>query len=134
MKTKKLSPYVPVIRRFLSEDKTRLFCGMDWGRETKACKDMLSENSLTPEEALSMAKPPFVINSLNFFKTANGKKYIADWLAKQTRDEKLSNQLSSIRVEEYPLNEQPVLVNVTIRPKTVMEFVLWQKKSQNQKS
>lgn len=132
MKTKKLSPYVPVIKRFLSEEKTRLFCGADWGRETKACKDMLSENSLTPEEALLMPKPPFQVNSLNFFKTANGKKYVLEWRGKQTRNEQLSNQLSSAAVEEYPLNEQPVLVNVAIRPKTVMEFILWPKKPQNQ--
>lgn len=90
---------------------------------------MLSENSLTPEEALSMAKPPFVINSLNFFKTANGKKYVATWRTGLLKNERLSNQLSSVLVEEYPLDEEPVYTDVATRPKTIMQFTTYGQKN-----
>jgi len=90
---------------------------------------MLAENSLTPEDALLMAKPTFSINSLNFFKTANGKKYVLEWRSKQSKSEQLSNQLASRCVEEYPLDEEPVKTNVSLRPKTVMQFVNYGKEN-----
>lgn len=124
---KKPSPYIEIIRRFLPEDSVKRFCGADWGRETKACKDAIRENSLTLEQLRLIDKPPFQINSLNWFKTANGKKYVQEWFTKQQKNTQLSNQLKDKTVSSYELDIQPIESKAVRRPRTIFEFLSYGK-------
>lgn len=45
-----------------------------WAAELKCAKDIFAEHDL--EFLLKVAKPPFKINSLFFFKTEDGRKYL----------------------------------------------------------
>lgn len=120
---KKVSPLIAPITKFLPKEKVKLFCGADWGREVKACKDVLVESELTIEQFSSIEPPKFVINSINWFKTANGKKYIIEQKNKWSKSEELSNRISVLNVKDYRTDEAPVLSLRTTKPKNILQFL-----------
>ena len=120
---KKPTLYAEIIKKFLPASKVNLYCGADWGRETKACKDVVSLNSITLEQLLSLDKPPFIINSINWFRTVNGREYIINGLKKIKSNQELSNQLKEVSVEEYELKEPLVTSGLRPKPKTIIDFL-----------
>lgn len=114
-----------IVRRFIPA-RAPLLAETEWKKESVACSKLISQYS--HEFLLTMSPPPFKINSLYFFLTSSGRKYINEEKTRIQVMQSVSGRNSSIenntpKFIQIPLNLEPEQHTIVKKPKNKLEFL-----------
>ena len=114
-----------IVRRFIPA-RAELLAETEWKAESVAVSRLVKE--YTSEFLLTMSPPPFKINSLYFFLTSSGRKYINEEKTRIQVMQSVSGGNSSIenntpKFIQLPLNLEPEQHTIVKKPKNKLEFL-----------
>ena len=95
--------FLYIVEKFLKPEKIALFKGGDWAKEVRVAKKLLSQR---PIFFWRLFELKFQLNSLCFFLSKEGKKYLEQSKIEIDKSEKI-----------------PVFERKKMKPQTLMDFV-----------